>query len=163
MKSTIDLLKLLQSARHKIEKYKSKTILQQSEINSLKSQLKSAQEELAWTQNLVKSNSLTANKPFEKLLREQSVKSKGKGKLADESEEDSRIVDSHEEISMLNGEVSLLQDENDDLKEENEALVKEIHDLTFQFEAEIEKLRTEKQEYIAKFQQSGRFKITDFW
>lgn len=87
-----------------------------------------------------------------------SVKSRlsmKKLKMADNSDGDEREVDTHEELSMLNGEVSMLQDENDDLREENENILKEMDQVVFKFEAEVEKLQIQSHEYLCQVQKYG--------
>lgn len=53
----------------------------------------------------------------------------------------------------------MLQDENDELHKENEQLLTQINDITFMFEAEIEKLRIEKHEAVLKMQNAGKKRI----
>lgn len=51
----------------------------------------------------------------------------------------------------------MLQDENDELREENENLIMQIDNITFQFEAELEKLNIENKELEFKLLRSGIF------
>lgn len=55
----------------------------------------------------------------------------------------------------MNGDNSIFKGESDECKKENEDLLKDINNVTFQFEAEIEKLSIENKELLESLDIKG--------
>lgn len=58
-----------------------------------------------------------------------------------------------EGITTINCDFNMLQEDNEELKQENMELLFEINNITFQFEAEIEKLTMANKDLMTKLDQ----------